>query len=156
MTLPYLTPLPVDALRAAGVPEPWVFGIADRVRFSEIDALDHVNNTAPLRWFESTRVAYMTAYNQPYGDPASPQIVVKSLTADYHRPMYLGEDYIVAARTISVRRTSFVKEYNVFAGDLRYSGTALVVCVSPQTGQKVPMSDSFRQTAIDRDGAQAL
>lgn len=154
MTLPYNTPLDAETLRAADVPEPWNFGVADRVRFYEIDALNHVNNTTPLRWFENLRVAYMTAYGQPYGAPESPQIVVKSLTAEFHRPMFLGESYVVVARTKSVRRTSFLKEYAVYAGDLRYSGTALMVCVSPDGTEKRPMTPAFRKAVITRDGAQ--
>ena len=150
----FLKPLGPHDLRAAGIPEPWMFGMADRVRFYELDALNHVNNTACLRWFETLRVAYMTAYGQPYGAPASPQIVVKSITAEYHKPMFADEEYIVACRVASVRRTSFVKEYSVFSGDLRYAGSAVVVCVDQEGTRKVPMSPEFRANVIARDGAQ--
>ena len=47
----FLTPLSIETLRAAGIPDPWTYGQADRVRFYELDALNHVNNTAYLRWF---------------------------------------------------------------------------------------------------------
>ena len=154
MTPEYLKPLGPDALRRLSIPEPWNFGIADRVRFSEIDALAHVNNIAPLRWFESLRVAYMSAYGQPYGAPDSPQIVVKTLSAEYHKPMFLGEDYVVTGRTSRVGRTSFVKEYAVFSGDLRYSGTAVMVCVTADGTATTPMLPEFRRQVIDRDGAQ--
>ena len=43
MALPYITPLTPVELREAGIPEPWAFGLQDRVRFNEIDMLGHVN-----------------------------------------------------------------------------------------------------------------
>ena len=54
--LPYLVPLGPDALAAQGIPPHWRFGMADRVRFTEIDALNHANHTTYLRWFEMLRV----------------------------------------------------------------------------------------------------
>jgi len=59
--IPFLTPLDVAQLRASHIPEPWSYGIADRVRFGEIDVLGHVNNAAYLRWFENLRIQYLRA-----------------------------------------------------------------------------------------------
>lgn len=56
--LPFLTPLSPEQLRAAGVPDGWSFGMADIVRFHELDALNHVNNVAYFRWFETLRIPY--------------------------------------------------------------------------------------------------
>ena len=36
--------------------------MADRVRFGELDALNHVNNVVYLRWYETLRVLYLEAY----------------------------------------------------------------------------------------------
>ena len=62
MSLPLLTPLDIPTLRARGVPDVFNIGQADRVRFHELDVLNHVNNAVYLSWFESFRVAYMRDY----------------------------------------------------------------------------------------------
>ena len=44
-----------DQLTAAGLAG-FSYGYQDKVRFYELDALNHVNNTVFLKWFETTWV----------------------------------------------------------------------------------------------------
>lgn len=150
----YLTPLSRTDLGDAGVPPEYTFGLRDRVRFSEIDALGHVNHTAYLRWFESLRVLYMRDRDiSPYDD-TGPLIVLKSLTMEYRREMFLGEDYVVTARTASFRRASVEMHYGVFAPDLRAEGTAVIVLLARDGSGKHPLSEEQRERLIAMDGAQ--
>ncbi len=75
--IPYLTPLSPDQQRAIGVTEPWPLALADRVRFAELDPLNHVNNVAYLIWFETARVTYFKRVGiSTYADNAvEPRIV---------------------------------------------------------------------------------
>ena len=149
----FLVPLDGPALAAAGIPGGWPFGMADRVRFSEIDALDHVNHTAYLRWFESLRVHYARDYGVTAYDGTGPQVVLKGLEAAYHAPMFLDEDYIVTARTVSFRRTSFRMHYAVFAPEIRVEGWALVVLLGPDGTGRTPLDDAVKARFTERDGA---
>ena len=155
MDLPFLQQLDRAALQAAGVPAPWSFGIADRVRFSELDALNHVNHTTFLRWFESFRIPYMATYGVSHYDADSPELVLKSVGATFHRPMFLGEDYIVTGRTVSYRRTSFRMAYAVFAPDLRCEGEALVVLLARDGSGRFALTDAMTAAFRERDGAVA-
>ena len=154
MQLPFLTPLTRAQLDGYGIPPDWPFGMADRVRFSEIDALDHVNHTAYLRWFESLRVLYMRDRGiSPY-DGTGPLVVLKSVTMDYRREMYLGEEYVVTARTARLRRSSIEMHYAVFAPDLRGEGTAVIVFLDRESGGKHPLTDAQRDRLVALDGAR--
>jgi len=154
MSLPYLTLLTRDQMEAFGVPEGWPFGLLDRVRFSEIDALSHVNHTAYLRWFESLRVFYMRKRAiSPYDD-SGPLIVLKSVTMEYRREMFLGEDYVVTARTTSFRRASLEMHYAVFAPDLRAEGTAVIVLLSRDGSGRHPLTDAQKSRLFRLDGAR--
>lgn len=154
MSQTFLTPLPPEELAAAQVPAPWRFGLRDRVRFSEIDALGHVNHTAYLRWFESLRVLYIRERGiSPY-DGTGPLIVLKSVTMEYRREMFLGEDYIVTARTIAFRRASLEMQYGVFAPDLRAEGSAVIVFLDRRDKSKAPLSDAQMRRLVDLDGAE--
>jgi len=153
MPLPYLTPLTRALLDGAGVPPGWPFAIADRVRFSEIDALGHVNHTAYLRWFEQLRVLYLREWGiSPY-DGSGPIVVVKSLTMEYRREMFLAEDYVVAARTASFRRASFEMHYAVFAPDLRAEGTAVIVLLDRAGAGRHALTEADMQRMREVDGA---
>ena len=151
----YLTPLSADDLRCAAIPELWAFGQADRVRFYELDALNHVNNTAYLRWFETLRVLYMIEYGLTRYRPEDPTFVVRSLTCDYLAPMFLNDDYLVTARCESFRTTSFRKDYAVWrAGRLCATGSAVVVMTDESGQRKQPLTEAQRQAFITRDAAR--
>ncbi len=150
----YLTPLDPDALRSAGIPDGWRFGHMDRVRFYELDALNHVNNTAYLRWFETLRVEWFKAYGFPSYGAGNPTFVLRAVACDYHAPLFLHDDYIVCCRVESFRNTSFRKEYAVFSGGALKAQASAVIVMTDQAGTtKMPISDNMREIFIARDGA---
>ena len=71
----------------------WPFGMKDRVRFSELDPLNHVNNAAYASWFESARIGYVVEYGLSgmSHTKADPQIVVRRQVVDYLAPVLFGE-----------------------------------------------------------------
>ncbi|WP_281825377.1 acyl-CoA thioesterase [Jannaschia rubra] len=156
MTLPFLTPLDVPTLRAQGVPAPFAFGQADRVRFHELDALDHVNNARYLSWFETFRIAYLRSYGiSDYADAAGrPVLVLRSVAVDYRAPLYLEDVYIVAGRTRAYRNTSWTMEYAVFsAGRLCATSEAVIVLMERDFVTRKRLPDTYVAAFRDRDGA---
>ncbi len=152
----YLTPLLSDDLRILDIPEPWAYGIADRTRFGELDALVHVNHTAYLRWLEALRIRYFFDYGISDYGPDSPRIVLRQIGMDYLAEMGLNQDYVVTGRTTELRRTSFRMEYAIFVdGQQKTTGHAILVLLN-RDGTKRAISDEIRQTLINRDGAAAL
>ncbi len=138
--LPFLTPLTKAQRKAAGLGGEWVYAKADRVRFHELDPLNHVNNVAYFSWFETLRVEYLMQVKATnYGDD-DPQVVVASNYARYFKPMYLGQNYVMATRTKSFRNSSFVMEYGVFVkGELMCGGECLVVILEQDGVTKRPL-----------------
>ena len=156
MTLPLLTPLDIPTLRAQGVPEPFAFGQADRVRFHELDVLDHVNNATYLSWFETMRIAYLRAYGiSDYADAEGrPVLVLKSVAVDYHRPLHLEDVYIVAGRTKAYRRTSWSMEYQVWSeGAHCATGSAVIVLMENDFVTRKALPEAYRSAFETRDGA---
>ncbi len=153
MDLPFLTPLGADDLRAAGIEAPWTFGVADKVRFGEIDALGHVNNVAYLRWYETLRVEYLQHHQLYEHAGADAKYVVKTVSADYHAEVKWGARYINLARTVQMRNTSFSMEYaTIVEGQVTTTGTAVVVLLNPDNSKR-PLPDRLRAVLIDADGA---
>ncbi|MEM6634825.1 MAG: acyl-CoA thioesterase [Pseudomonadota bacterium] len=151
---PYLTPLWAEELAAAGVPLGWPFGIRDRVRFSEIDALGHVNNASYLSWFEGFRLSYLKDYGISDYGPDAPRLVLRTVGLEFLREMLVNEDYVVTGRTLWYRTSSFFMEYGVFAPDLRVKGTAVVVLRTPDGQGKWPLTADQKKTLGQRDGAR--
>ena len=152
----FLTPLGPDELRDAGIPAPWTFGMADRVRFGEIDALNHVNNVEYLRWYETLRVNYLNHYNiyELAGD--DPKFVVKSVGLDYKAEVKRDTSYINVTRTVSMRNTSWTMEYATFVdGKITTTGDCVAVLLNADNSKR-PLSDGLRQAFITCDGAVQL
>lgn len=154
--LSYLTPLEATDLRAHGIPEPWTFGLADRVRFGELDALGHVNHTAYLRWFESFRLPYLKARRVTDYGPVGPRLVLRSVAAQYHAEMFGGTDYIIAGRARAYRQTSFTMEAAIFAlpdSKLICSTEAVVVLLDRDGNGRFPIPEAGLKAFTEIDGA---
>lgn len=157
--LSYHTPLLAPTLRALGIPEPWNFGMADRVRFGEIDALGHVNNTAYLRWYESFRLPYLQARGVTDYGPQSPRLVLKRASCDYMAEMLNGMDYVVTGRTRAFRTTSFTMEFAVWlpndAGPARQTaaGDAIIVLLDREGQGRHPIPEAGRAAFVALDAA---
>jgi acyl-CoA thioester hydrolase len=128
------------------------------VRFYELDALNHVNNAAYLRWFETVRVRYLIDYgisDYSHG-PDTPEIVVRAVTAEYLRPMFQNESYVVTARTREIRNTSFLMDYAVYCGEVRATGSCVVVMLDREGSTKMRIPTRVRKTLVARDEAVQL
>jgi acyl-CoA thioester hydrolase len=156
--LTYHAPIDAPGLRALGIPEPWAFGLADRVRFAEIDALGHVNNTAYLTWFESFRLPYLKARGVTDYGPESPRLVLKRASVDYRAEMFNGMDYVVTGRTSAFRTTSFTMDFAVWLPDPQgaacaATGQAIVVLLNRDAPGRHPIPMAGRRAFTEIDGA---
>jgi len=153
MNLPFLTTLSETELRGAGIPAPWSFGFADKVRYGEIDMLQHVNNGVYLKWFENLRVRYFVERGIWTENGNQPKVVVRNASMHFRAEVKLGQDYILTARTTKIGNTSFTMEYGVWVGgNLTTTGDAVLVTIDGQ-GQKCALPDTARQVFSTLDGA---
>lgn len=137
----------------------WPFGMQDRVRFSELDPLNHVNNAAYLSWFETTRIGYLMTYGLTAmtHTKADPQIVVRRQVVDYLSPMLFGEAYTVTMRTSRIKPSSLVMEYAIFVdGVVRVTGETVIVSLTHDGTARQPWSSEAVLRMIECDGAKAV
>lgn len=154
MTLAYHQPLTGTALLNTGVPAPFVMGLADRVRYAELDPLDHANNTAYFRWFEAVRILYVRDLGlSHYRHGIDPRLVIRSTSCTFLREMRQDQDFVVACRTRAYRQSSFTMEYAVFAPEKTAEGEAVVVMQTPDGQGKYPLPADVVTTMSKRDGA---
>lgn len=153
--LPRLTPLSAQQQLAFGLPEPRPFAIADQVRFGEIDLLGHVNNVVYMGWFETLRTRYvmdlgLTSYNQA----VDPRIVIRSAEIRYVKEVLRDEIYVVTARPVAYRRTSYTIAQEIWSGDLRARFSCVIVTLEPDGSARRALAPEFID-AIRAHGAVA-
>ncbi|MFK7745303.1 MAG: acyl-CoA thioesterase [Roseobacter sp.] len=156
MELAYHTPLSDDAQIAQGILSPAPLAMADQVRFSELDVLNHVNNAVYMQWFERVRVKYVQIWgmSRDLGKGTGPRIVIRSANIHYKQEMLMDEDYIVTCRCTAFRSTSFSMQQELWSGGtMRASIACVLVLLQPDGSGRYPIPDALRERFIEIDGA---
>lgn len=120
------------------------------VRWSDMDALGHINNATYFTYCEQARVEWLSSLDNGAGLRAGASVgpVVVNCMLNYHRA-------VVAPATLDIRmqggppgRSSFETFYEVrdhADPDIIYaSGSAKVVWVDHEMGKSVPLPDAVR------------
>lgn len=112
------------------------------VRYSDHDALGHVNNAAVATYLEEARIDFLTEAVDR--DALASSMVVATMTIDYHAPIE-SDDVTVGVAVPEVGRTSFTVEYVVEADGVQVATAETVqVTVDGETGAPVPVPDEWR------------
>jgi acyl-CoA thioester hydrolase len=118
------------------------------VRFSDLDALGHVNNAMYFTYFEIARIGYLREIS---GRPVTLEdikLVIVDAACRYRSPALLGETLHVGIRVTHIRRSSFAFEYRVHdSADARLiaEGRTIQTAFDHQAGRVVPISAPFRE-----------
>ncbi len=154
MELRYHTPLTPDEQHDQGLDAPQTLAIADRVRYAELDVLNHVNNKAYMGWFETLRVEYFERFCTPlYAGQPAPRTVLRNADIHFIREMIAGESYVATARVTAFRTASYTLEQQLWSGDLRARMICVMVMLHPDGSGRYPLPEAVRTWFRDVDGA---
>ncbi|WP_299959216.1 acyl-CoA thioesterase [uncultured Roseobacter sp.] len=156
MTLRYHTPLSSQNQLDLGIDPPAPLAMADRVRFSELDVLNHVNNAVYMHWFERLRIRYTQDWglSRYMGSGEDPRIVIRSGQIHYRQEMRMDEDYVVTCGCTAFRTTSFSLAQALWSGGtLRATFDCVLVLLQADGAGRYPIPGDVRQKMIDVDGA---
>jgi acyl-CoA thioester hydrolase len=115
------------------------------VQWGDMDAFQHVNNVVYLRWFESARMALLSAIDFTSGTGVGP--ILHSQGCRYRRPLFAPDDVVAAARVVDVGPDRFDVELALWsraAGAVAATGTATMVSFDYARQQKAPLPATVR------------
>lgn len=154
MDLRYLTPLSPTQQRAQGLNDPQPLALADRVRYSELDVLNHVNNKAYMEWFETLRTEHFFRLCAPfYEGLAEPRTVLRNADIHYVSEMVAGQSYIATARISSFRNTSYTIEQMIWSEGLRARMTGVMVMLHPDGSGRYRLPEALKRYFVEVEGA---
>ncbi|WP_300057745.1 thioesterase family protein [uncultured Roseobacter sp.] len=157
MDLIYHSPLSPEMQAQFGITPPAPLAMADKVRFSELDVLNHVNNAVYMQWFERLRIRYTQDWqlSRYMGEGDDPRIVIRSGQIHYRQEMRMDEDYIVTCACTAFRRTSFSLAQQLWAGGtLRATFDCVLVLLTSDGSARYPIPAHVRRRFEDVDGAR--
>lgn len=156
MSIRYHTPLEAPEQLAFGLTRPAPLAMADQVRFSELDVLNHVNNAVYMQWFERVRVRYTQLWglSRYLGRGHDPRIVIRSGQIHYQKEMLMDEDYAVTCGCTAFRNTSFTMHQEIWAAGTRRATFDCVLVLLKQDGSdRFAIPEDVKRRFIDVDGA---
>ena len=149
------TLLETAELREAGIPEPWEFGVGDKVRFTELDPLGHVNNSKYFSWFEDFRLFYLPRFGLPMLAKDGARLVLADVGCTFLAEMVLHDDYVTCGRVRELGVSSFTMEFAVFrltAGETpvkTVTSHAVIAMRKPDGSGKFVVPDDVRRSMLN-------
>jgi acyl-CoA thioester hydrolase len=125
------------------------------IRWGDMDAMGHVNNTVYFRYMEQTRISWFDRL-LPHRDVSKGTgIVVASTSCNFRRPMGYPGTVEVKLFTESPGASSVTTYYELRVNDdpqLFADGTAVVVFIDPHTKKPSRIPDAIRN--LIKEGTQ--
>ncbi len=118
------------------------------VRYGDIDAQGHLNNSKFITFMEHARFKYIERVGlwRPAEGYENLGQVVASVTCDYRRPVKLGEVVEVAVRIARLGNKSIEMEYRLTVdGEEVALGRSVQVAYDYKTERSVPIPDRWRE-----------
>ncbi|TRX52479.1 acyl-CoA thioesterase [Thalassomonas sp. M1454] len=114
-------------------------------RFSDTDALGHINNTMIPVWFEGARNPIFKIFMPTLNLQKWPVILAK-MDVEFHAQMYFDHDIEVKSYIKKVGNSSFVVYQELWQQQkLCASGNAVMVNFCYQSQKAKPISDNIRK-----------
>jgi acyl-CoA thioester hydrolase len=132
------------------------------VRWRDLDAYNHVNNSVYLNYFEEGRIAYYFRLAELAGLPAdNPEIfdgfstVLANTNIEFKGQGRLHETLVIGIRYTAIRKIFLEAEYGIYnkaTGQLLARGSSTQVAIDLRTNKPVRVHASFTELARKLEG----
>lgn len=129
------------------------------VQWADQDAMGHVNNTVPLRWFESARMAYLEreGIDRLLADAGLGPILA-AVSCNFRRQLHYPDRVLVGASVLKIGRSSLTVGHAVWSRRLdavAADGESACVTIDYADGRPQTIPDPVR-AAIERIERRAM
>jgi acyl-CoA thioester hydrolase len=117
------------------------------IRFSDIDAMGHVNNAVYFSYFEQSRINYFRQLIGGQWNWKQFGVLVARNEIDYKIPVLLQDRITIHVGVESMGVKSFTMSYRILRADgaLCASGRSVMVCFDHAAGQSIGIPEAWRQ-----------
>lgn len=121
-----------------------------RVRFRDLDALQHVNHAVYLTYMESARTRYLYNIVGWEGDITQLGTILARIEVDYRLPLHFDEEFVVHTRISRLGTKSFDMLYVIkriadeTQSDIVATGKTFLVAYDYKTSQTIAVPEKWR------------
>ena len=126
------------------------FSMVQRVRFGDLDAMQHMNNVEFLRFFETARIDFITGLFPDHhpGQPNRFGFIFAECHINYRAPAHYNELIRTWIRPVELKRSSLKLGFEMRIEDsdrLVADGWGTIVGYDYTSGSAHPIPDAFRE-----------
>ena len=123
------------------------------VRWGDMDAYGHVNNSLFFRYLESGRFAYIKDILLPLGGKSVPMVVVAEIQCRFEAQIVFPADVSVKTKVLRLGNSSFDMYAEIWNGDKRCATSqAVMVWCDEKTDKPVRMPQIFIEKVRELEG----
>lgn len=142
-------------------PEGFRHHVPIQVRWSDMDALGHVNNARFLTYCEQARIDYFVALTLWSGEQDKIGLIVAKIVLDYKLPLRFGDDVHVFTRCSRLGNRSLDTEQLVVRvkegqTEVAAVGTITGVVYDYVQNQSAPIPEAWRARILDYEPGQVV
>lgn len=130
------------------------------VRWSDMDALNHVNNTIYLRYFEAGRIVYFNKVGLiEHRTAHSIGPILHSVYCRFRIPVTFPDTVTIGLKALNLQSDRFDMEMALVSHQhekICANGSCTIVCYDYKNATKAPFPDVMRENLIAMEGASIL
>ncbi len=129
------------------------------VRWGDMDAFGHVNNTLFFRYFEIARIEYLVRIEFREGATSGGVgPILASTHCRFRRPLTFPDTAVVGARGLDVSQDRFTMEYRIFSraqDAIAAEGGGLVVAYDYGAGSKAALPEDVKKRIAELESSRS-
>lgn len=129
-------------------PESFKTSLPIQIRFSDIDALGHINNNVYFSYFDLGKTVYFDTIKPTTLSWTEGLIVVAHIEVDFFSPIYYKERIVVESKVIKLGEKSgvFLQQIrNVRTDEVKCRCKSVFVTYNAATQSSMPIPDNWRE-----------
>jgi len=130
-----------------------------QLRFNDVDALGHVNNTVYFSFYDLGKTNYFEAVRHVKIDKHNVDVVIASIKADFLLPVFPKENIAVQTAVTEIGNKSFKlfqQVVNTDTKEVKCICTTVMVGFDFQTGMSKVISDEWKHAICEYEGRDDL
>ena len=125
-----------------------VFRMSIPLRWSDLDAFNHVNNACYLTFVEQARIEWLATIGEPWVTDEYGPVLAQTLM-NYTRPIEYPASVFVELSVAKLGNSSVTLGHRIVAGDgtLQCDGHAVTVWIDRRSGKSRPLPEGVRRAS---------
>lgn len=139
--------------------KPYRFTLELPILWGYMDAMQHVNNTVYIRFFESGRIAYMDEVSSALSMQLSGSMILHSVNCRFRIPLTYPDKVTVGVRTLKMAVDRITIEHIIISHEhqkIAAEGTSIGVAYDYKKQSKAPLSEEIRKRIIEFDNPEIV